>query len=146
MTMFAEYLNGIAVVTIGETPTTTLTVKGDTNATVLNKAVADIQSGITVKDNAITGKLKYVSGWTDYSALPEENSGHFIALEAEPTDGATVTVQAFGDGVQSQKVTMDSDLEVVMRLEKPYQFVEFTATKSGDSIIKRYDISKLIKE
>lgn len=143
-TLFAEYLNGIAVEkVVGSIPENVLTVKGDTNTSVLGKNVADLQSDIVVANNAFAGKVKYVTGFTGYSGDPAEQSGYFLATEIEADSGAVVTVELIGG--TTGKVTLDSDMELVTRLTEGATALEFTSTVSGTTIIKRFDISKLIR-
>lgn len=140
--LFAEYLNGIAVEKIGTAPTTTLSIAPATG-TVLGKAVADYQN-VAIADNAVKGTVSYVSDYTQFSEEADEQRGYFLALKATPAAGATVTAELIG-GKASEPVTLDSDNTVVFQLTEGAQSIEFTATASGSTIIKRLDISKLVR-
>lgn len=94
---------------------------------LFSKTAADLQTGISVGDDAITGTLKYVDDYTGFSSKVEEQSGNYIALHAE-TDvpDATISVKV------TNPVTLDADGDVVLRIaDKSTQTITVVASKEG---------------
>ena len=116
----------------------------DDETTILGKDVADLQSGIIVNDSSIEGTLKYVTGYTGYSGDPALQKGNFLALKFEHTEGATTTIQLLG-GVGGP-VTLDEDMNAVIRITDNRQRLKTTTTLEGTSITKVYDLSMLYLE
>ena len=52
-----------------------------------------MQEGITITDNAITGTLKLVSGYTGFSEDVSKQSGNYLALHFSATDDATLSAE-----------------------------------------------------
>lgn len=68
-----------------------------------------------------------------------------MALKMTATDGATTTVELLGG--HSGPVTLDSDMNVVLRIENQFtQRVKVVTTKGDASIEKVYDLNDLILE
>lgn len=102
-----------------------------------------MQAGIVVGENSITGTLNSVSGYTDFSSNPEEQSGHYLALafEVEPEDAVT-TVEIVG-GTKGP-VTLDEDmLWVGLIKDKDSQTIRVTATSGDKTVTKNYDLTGL---
>ena len=94
---------------------------------LFGKTAADLQTGVSVGDDAITGTLKYVDDYTGFSSKVEEQSGNYLALHAE-TDvpDATISVKV------TNPVTLDADGDVVLRIaDKSTQTVTVVASKEG---------------
>lgn len=123
---------------------TSLTVSPITDATVdlFGKDCDDLQTGIEVGTNGITGTLKYVEGYTGFDASnPELQSGNYIALKCESDEGATITVKV------TNPVTLDPDGMVVLRIaDKASQTITVVATKDGKSTTKVYSLTGLTCE
>ena len=45
--------------------------------------MADLQKDIVVSNGAISGTLKYVTGYTGFSGDTSEQSGHYLCIHAE---------------------------------------------------------------
>lgn len=103
----------------------------DDDTTVLGKTVGDLQSGVIVNNNSIEGTLKYVTGYTGYSADPELQSGNFLALKFAAAEGATTTVQVLGGSGEIK--TLDSDMNAVFRIERTNQKIKVVSTVDGES-------------
>lgn len=67
------------------------------DATLFGKKVSDLQTNVAVGADSITGTLKNVTGYTEFSSKPAEQSGHYLALKFDvtPTDAVT-TVELVG--------------------------------------------------
>ena len=50
---------------------------------LLGKELSDLQSGVSVGQDAIAGTLKYVTGYTGFSGDPAEQEGHYLALHID---------------------------------------------------------------
>lgn len=100
---------------------------------MLGKEVSDLQSDITVTESRISGSLAYVDDYTNFDEDTDLQSGHYLALKFEATDGATITAQLIGGEEDEDPVTVDSnDMNVVLRITDPsVQKVKIVATKSN---------------
>lgn len=95
------------------------------NITLLGKTVSQLQSDIDVTSTEVTGASKYVTGYTEFSSIVEEQSGNYLALKATAVEGATITAQVIGG--TSDAVTLDSDGMIVFRLRNNQQKLKFIA-------------------
>ena len=78
-----------------------------------------MQSGVEVSNNEITGTLKYVTGYTGFSGNPEQQEGNYLALKFTPVDeDDVITVELLG-GTVGHPVTLDEDLNMVLRIGDP---------------------------
>lgn len=102
----------------------------------------DLQSGIVVGDDAITGTLKYVA---DYSSAFSGDlaSGNFIALHCEvpDMDVEDVTIKV----TVTNPVTLDEDGDVVLRIaDKSTQTITVVASADGyESATKEFSLTGL---
>ena len=96
---------------------------------LFDKTAGDLQTGIEVGENSITGTLKAVTGYQAYTG--DEQDGHFLALHCDvPGEtGITFTVELIG-GLHGP-VTLDPDGLVVLRIANTSQKVKVTASKAG---------------
>ena len=115
----------------------------DPTITVLGKLVSDVQQNVFVNDNSIQGTLKYVSNWTGYSADTEENSGYFVVLKYEASEGATTTIQTIGGYHDDQIKTLDVDMQSVTKFKDNKQKLKVVTTLNGESITKILSFSGL---
>ncbi len=112
---------------------------------VLGKSVSDLQSDVIVHDTFIQGHLKYVEGYTGFSGDTALQSGNFLALHMNATDGAVTTVELLG-GDSSTPVTLDSDMNIVLRIKNRTQKIKVVTTLNGDTITKVYSLASLTLE
>lgn len=112
------------------------------NTNLLGKTADQLQSGIKVKKDGITGTLAYVTGYIGFSGDVSEQSGHYIALIAESADGATIKAQVIG-GTHGE-VTLDSDKILVARIANNTQSIRFTATKNDKTVTIEYPLTNLV--
>jgi hypothetical protein len=100
----------------------------------------DLQTGISVGADAITGTLKYVA---DYSSAfsGDLSSGNFIALHCEvpEVEDATITVTV------TDPVTLDEDGDVVLRIaDKSTQTITVVASADGyEDVTKVFSLTGL---
>lgn len=111
------------------------------NADLFGKVAADLQSGVIVGSDAITGTLKYVDDYTGFSSKEEEQSGNYLALHAEvpELEDAIISVKV------TNPVTLDTDGDVVLRIrDKSTQTITVVASADGyDSVTKVFSLSGL---
>ena len=115
----------------------------DSAAVLLGKAVSALQTGVIVHDKFIKGTLHYVTGYTGFSGLEEEQSGNYLALRFDVSDGATTTVQLIG-GTVKDPVTLDQDKNCVFRItDKNKQKIKVVTTLGDDQITKIFSLAGL---
>ena len=118
----------------------------DGEAVLFGKAVNELQSDVVVADDEVTGTLKYVDGYVDFSSNTSEQSGNYLALkiEAEPAEAETA-VEIVG-GTKGP-VTLDDDMNIVLLIKnKDTQSIKVTTTYNEESITKTYGLSGLTLE
>lgn len=124
-----------------------LSVKSeDGEAVLFGKAVNELQSDMVVADDEVTGTLKYVNGYVDFSSNTSEQSGNYLALkiEAEPAEAETVVELVGGT---KGPVALDDDMNIVLLIKnKDTQSIKVTTTHNGESITKIYGLSGLTLE
>lgn len=105
------------------------------------KSAADLQEGITIDNfrQKISGKLKYVTGYTQFSGAVEEQSGHYLVTKVESSNNATLYVgRSNGTWVQ-----LDADGIIIGRITDKTKPVRIKAVKDGQETIFNYDVSAL---
>lgn len=108
-----------------------MSVDADISASedLLGKIVTDLQDDIEVGEDSITGTLNMVTGYTGFSGDVAEQSGHYLALHCEATDGATITCELIGG--YHGPVNLDPDGLIIFRIAAKTQKVKVTASKAG---------------
>ena len=118
----------------------------DGEAVLFGKTVNELQSDVVVSDDEVTGTLKYVDGYVDFSSNVSEQSGNYLALkiEAEPAEAETVVELVGGT---KGPVTLDDDMNIVLLIKnKDTQSIKVTITHDKESIEKTYGLSGLTLE
>lgn len=121
---------------------TGLTVDADISPSedLFGKTVTDLQTGVSVSGTNVSGTLHYVTGYTDFSNIPEEQQGNYLAIHCAVPDVDGVTISVNGR-------TLESDGIIVLIIKNKDNPVTITASKSGlDSVTKTYSISGLTLE
>ncbi|WP_035778392.1 hypothetical protein [Butyrivibrio sp. MC2013] len=119
-------------------------VAGDADE-VFEKDKDNIQSGITINEDKITGTLKPITGWTAFSSKATEQSGHYIYLKVNGSEPAKVAiVPSYANPSLENGVTLDSDRDIVLRVtNKDEQKVKVWY---GEEEPRLYDLSGLTLE
>lgn len=118
----------------------------DGEAVLFGKTVNELQSDVVVSDDEVTGTLKYVDGYVDFSSNVSEQSGNYLALkiEAEPAEAETVVELVGGT---KGPVTLDDDMNIVLLIKnKDTQIIKVTTTHNEESVTKTYGLSGLTLE
>ena len=117
----------------------------DGEVVLFGKTVNDLQTNVVVNDDSITGTLKYVTGYTEFSSVTSEQKGNYMALKIEAEPDAVTTVEVVG-GTKGP-VTLDEDMNIVLLIRnKDTQDVQVISTKGDQSVTKTYDLSGLTLE
>lgn len=109
---------------------------------LFGKQVADLQENIIIEGDSISGNLKYVTGYTGFSSKVSEQSGNYLALKIStvPSENVTTTVELVG-GTKGA-VTLDSDMNIVLRIaNKDTQSVKIISTTGNESAEKLYTLT-----
>lgn len=116
----------------------------DNTIDLFGKTVNDLQTGVSVTGDAITGTLKYVSDYTGFSSKTAEQSGNYLALHAEVPGVDDVTIKV----TVTKPSTLDADGDIVLRIaDKDSQTVTVVASKTGyESVTKTFGLSGLTIE
>lgn len=121
--------------------TKTVGLSGDVD--LLGKEADDLQEDVEIANGAITGTLKYVTGYTGFSGDVSEQSGNYLAIKVTAIEGATITVE-LKNGTLGHPVTLDEDGMIVIRIaDKTTQSVEVVATKDSLSETQRFSLTGL---
>lgn len=111
---------------------------------MFGKVVADLQEDIEIAGDSITGTLHYIA---DYSSAfsGDEAHGNYIALHFTcDVEDAVLTVEVVGG--DHGAVTLDEDRISVLRIKNTDQKIKVTATKSGESYSRIYDLKGITLE
>ena len=118
----------------------------DGEAVLFGKAVNELQSDVVVADDEVTGTLKYVNGYVDFSSNTSEQSGNYLALkiEAEPAEAETVVELVGGT---KGPVALDDDMNIVLLIKnKDTQSIKVTVNNEGNSSTTTYKLTGLTLE
>lgn len=86
-----------------------------------------------------------MTGFTNFSSTPAEQSGNYLALKFEHSGGATTTVEIVG-GTKGP-VTLDSDMNWVGLIKSnSTQSIKVVTAKDDESIEKTYALTGLTLE
>ena len=112
---------------------------------VLGKSVTELQSGITVSDDAITGQLVLTDDYTGYSSNVSEQSGAYLVLQANSTnENAVITAEIVDATDASVKMLDDGILIARCGLMFINQKLKITASADGYSpVVKVFDLRGL---
>lgn len=100
-----------------------------------------MQENIAIVNQKITGTLKYVTGYTQFSGVEEEQSGNYLAVKITDGNAASIKVSKDGENYKS----LDSDGIVITRLtdvSTQKLYIESTTAEST-KINYTYDLSGL---
>lgn len=125
---------------------TVITAAESGNTTLFGKKVSDLQSNIVIGENAISGSLKHVTGYTEFSSKSSEQEGHYLALKFDVTPADAVTTVELVGGTKGP-VTLDADKNIVLLIKSnTTQSIKVVSTKDGASVTKTYTLTGLTLE
>ena len=128
------------------TPTVEVTAMED-DTDLLGKTAEDLQYGITMKGNKISGNLKHGTDYTDFSSKSDEQEGHYLAMKYTPSPENSEVHVTLVNGTVGER-TLDEDHILITRITNPStQKIKVRATtEDGESEPVIYDISGLVLE
>lgn len=125
---------------------TVITAAESGDTTLFGKKVSDLQSNIVIGENAISGSLKHVTGYTEFSSKSSEQEGHYLALKFDVTPADAVTTVELVGGTKDP-VTLDADKNIVLLIKSnTTQSIKVVSTKDGASVTKTYTLTGLTLE
>lgn len=112
------------------------------------KVASDLQSDIRVDGNRILGRLHYISNFTGFSGLEEEQNGYYLATHYIPHPNEADIYVYKTNGTVGVKKLSRPDLTMVSRItDKSKQKLQVYAEKEGlRSETVTFDLSGLILE
>lgn len=72
-------------------------------------------------DEGVYGTLKHVTGYTGFSGVEAEQSGHYLALKIDTDDEDDEITVELVNGTLGHPVTLDSDRNIVLRITNPHR-------------------------
>lgn len=106
------------------------------------KNASDLQENIVISGTTITGRLKYVESYSQFSKDASLQKGNFLALDLAATNTGKITVEVIGGDSGPKAVT---DGFCVFRIANPKtQKISVTVSKDSYSDTVIYDLSDLI--
>lgn len=98
-----------------------------------------------IDGNDISGTLHYVEDYTEFSSLPAQQSGNYLALKVNAPEDSTITVEVVG-GTKGP-VTLDDDKNIVLLIaDENTQSVRVTVKKGADTESRTYGLKNLMLE
>lgn len=118
---------------------------GEGNA--YGKSVSELQSGIIVSDDAITGTLHYVEQYTGFNPSdPGEQEGNYLVLKIAADADADVSFELVG-GSKGEITLPPDDRQVVCLIrDNSSQSIRVTADKGGKRNEQNYSLLGLTLE
>lgn len=84
--------------------------------------------------------MKYVTGYKDFSSVPEEQNGHFFAMKFDGvTDADRVTVKIIG-GKMKDPIELDSDHQFVLKVLNNKEKLKVTYYKDNYETSETYGL------
>ena len=112
---------------------------------MFGKTVNTLQSDVVIDGNDISGTLHYVEDYTEFSSLPEQQSGNYLALKVDAPEDSTITVEVVG-GTKGP-VTLDDDKNIVLLIaDEDRQSVKVTVEKGSETETRMYSLKNLTLE
>lgn len=104
-----------------------------------------LQSDVVIDGNDISGTLHYVEDYTEFSSLPEQQSGNYLALKVDAPEDSVITVEVVG-GTKGP-VTLDDDKNIVLLIaDEDRQSVKVTVKKGSETETRTYSLKNLTLE
>lgn len=109
------------------------------------KIVSDLQEGISIGPDGVSGTLKYVA---DYSSAFEsgENSGNYLAIRCSTPGVEDATIEVTSSDESPVVFDAETDIAVCRIADKSTQTIEVVAYKDDQSDSVTLDLSQLTLE
>jgi len=151
MTLWAEYLDGIAVITVDDSFYKDLTISPEVGSKeTYGHLVSSYQSDVAVNGDAVTGTLNFIEGGLAQSG-PLAGDGYFLCLKwSEPETGVTSVkvglVPSAGTGLVEGIGDIDRDVVCKISDIVNQRFTVVQSDAAGHKNIQVYDLSGLTLE
>lgn len=111
------------------------------------KDVSELQTGVSVGANDISGTLHYVTGYTGFHGSdPTEQEGNYLALDFTPSNwDGILTVELVG-GTKGPVTLTSSDHFCVFKIDATTQTIKVEYTDGDDDYTKSYSLTNLVLE
>lgn len=98
-----------------------------------------------IDGNDIYGTLHYVEDYTEFSSLPAQQSGNYLALKVNAPEDSTITVEVIGGN--KGPVTLDDDKNIVLLIaDEDTQSVQVKVKKGTETETRTYGLENLTLE
>ena len=115
----------------------------DGEGSAYGKSISDLQAGIEVTEDAISGTLHYMQKYTKFSSIVSEQEGNYLAIKVEADPAARVKFHLVG-GTKGEFELAPDDRQVVCLIrDKNNQSIKITALKDGKHNVKTYSLTGL---
>lgn len=151
MTLWAEYLDGIAVITVDDSFLADVTIGPEVaSKETYGHLVSEYQDDVEVNGDAVTGTLKFIEGGLAQSG-PLAGDGYFLCLKwSAPEEGVTSIkvglVPSAGTGLVEGIGDPDRDIVVKISDIVNQRFTVVQSDAAGHKNIQVYDLSGLTLE
>lgn len=107
-----------------------------------------LQNGVTVKDGVISGTLKYVTDYTQFSSDPALQQGNYLAVKFEDIDPSATSVKVgIEPGTPAAEIINDPDKNGVFRILNPAtNKLVITVTDGEHTEVQKFALSGLTLE
>lgn len=106
--------------------------------------VKDLQENVKISGRSISGILRHVTNYSQFSSDPEEQNGNFLALSFD-CDGAEKIETKVINGDNDSYVDLTDDKYCVYRIQdNENQRIAVRVTKDGESEVIDYELSGLV--
>ena len=114
---------------------------GDGETQYLGKSANELQSGIVISGDSISGTLNYIDNYTKFSSKASERKGNYLVLKLSSENGTVIT-KITGNGASGKDVTVNDGF-CVYRVTSTEQKIEVKATKDDKVVSKTYSLNGL---
>lgn len=122
----------------------------DGGVTLFGTAVSDLQSGVTVSGNNVSGTLAYKEDYTGFSSDPTLQEGNYLALQwSAPAAGITsvkVGLDPSAIGMDLVETINDPDRNGVFRVTSTSQKFKIVQSDGTHTKTQVFDLSGLTLE
>lgn len=112
----------------------------DSSVDLFGKNCEDLQEDIAVANGAITGTLKYVTGYTGFSSKAKEQKGNFIALKITNSSADEIYAGIAPSVSGKELVKLDPDGMIVIQVND-HENQEIRVEVVKDGVHDGFDLS-----
>lgn len=112
----------------------------DSSVDLFGKNCEDLQEDIAVANGAITGTLKYVTGYTGFSGKAKEQKGNFIAIKVTNSSADEIYAGIAPSVSGKELVKLDADGIIVIQVND-HENQEIRVEVVKDGVHDGFDLS-----